>query len=103
MSIFIFTLKRLILSELFDVEHSLEFKVTRMRISMNIDEFYRLMARIQIQEEEKLLVLKYVNGLSFYIQKDMEFLNVSMLSDALLNNTKAKDKGKSLFTTKPTG
>ena len=28
------------------------------------DEFYRLMARLGIQEEEKLLILKYVSGLS---------------------------------------
>ena len=32
------------------------------------DEFYRLMARLDIQEEEKLLVLKYVSRLSIYIQ-----------------------------------
>ena len=32
------------------------------------DKFYRLMARLGVQEEEKLLVLKYVNGLSLYIQ-----------------------------------
>ena len=33
-------------------------------IQSYIDEFYRLMARLGIQEEEKFLVLKYVNGLS---------------------------------------
>ena len=31
------------------------------------NELYRLMARLGIQEEEKLLVLKYVNSLSMYI------------------------------------
>ena len=31
------------------------------------DEFYQLMARLGIQEEEKLLVLKYINSLSPYI------------------------------------
>ena len=31
------------------------------------DEFYRLVARLGVQEEEKLVVLKYVNGLSPYI------------------------------------
>ena len=46
------------------------------------DEFYRLMARLGVQEEEKLLVMKYVNGLSPYIQQDMEFLAVSTLMDA---------------------
>ena len=29
-----------------------------------IDEFYQLMARLGIQEEDKLLVLKYIDGLS---------------------------------------
>ena len=46
------------------------------------DEFYRLRARLGIQEEEKLLVLKYISGLSLYIQLEMEFLTVSMLADA---------------------
>ena len=45
-------------------------------------EFYRLMARLGIQEEEKLPVLKHVNSLSPYIQQEMEFLTVSMLADA---------------------
>ena len=47
-------------------------------------EFYRLMARLGVQEEEKLLVLKYVNGLSPYIQQEMEFLTVNFPMDAFV-------------------
>ena len=47
-----------------------------------IDEFYRLMARLGIQKEEKLLVLKYVNGLSPYIQQEMDFLTANTLADS---------------------
>ena len=63
------------------------------------------MARLGVQEEEKLLVLKYVNGLSLYIQKVMEFLTISTLADAFHYTSKleAKHKGKSRFMTKPTG
>ena len=39
------------------------------------------MARLGIKEEEKLLVLKYISDLSSYIQKEMEFLTVSMVVD----------------------
>ena len=39
------------------------------------------MARLGVQEEEKLLVLKYIGGLSPYIQQEMEFLVVSTLTD----------------------
>ena len=55
-------------------------------------EFYRLMARLGIQEEEKLLVLKYVSGLSPYIQQEMEFLTVSMLADAFHYDIKLEAK-----------
>ena len=69
------------------------------------DEFYQLMARLGVQEEEKLLVLKYVNGLSPYIQQEMEFLTVSMLADAFHYACKieAKQKRKIHFANKPTG
>ena len=40
------------------------------------------MARLAIKEEEKLLVLMYLNGLSPYIQQDMDFLTVNTLVDA---------------------
>ena len=40
------------------------------------------MARLGVQEEEKLLVQKYVDGLSPYIQQEMEFMAVSTLADA---------------------
>ena len=63
------------------------------------------MARLCIQEEEKSLVLKYVNGLSPYIQQEMDFLTVSMLADAFHCTIKleAKQKGKSCFTNKKIG
>ena len=63
------------------------------------------MARLGIQEEEKLLVLKYVSGLSPYIQQEMEFLTVRTLADAFhyANNIEAKQKGKIHFANKPTG
>ena len=68
------------------------------------DEFYRLMARLGIQEEEKFLVLKYISGLSPCIQQEMEFLMVSTLADAFhyVNKLEAKQKGKSHFANKPT-
>ena len=68
------------------------------------DEFYRLMARLGIQEEEKLLVQKYVSGLSTYIQQEMEFLTVSTLVDACHYAIKleAKQKGKIHFINKTT-
>ena len=63
------------------------------------------MARLGIQEQEKLIVLKYVSGLSPYIQQEMDFLTVSMLADAFHYAIKleAKQKGKTCFTNKPTG
>ena len=63
------------------------------------------MARLCIQEEEKLLVLKYVSGLSPYIQPEMEFLTASTLVDAFHSDSKleSKHKGKECFVTKPTG
>ena len=69
------------------------------------DELYRLMARFGVQEEEKLFVLKYINGLSLYIQQEMEFMAVSMLADAFhyASKLEAKQKGKACFATKPIG
>ena len=69
------------------------------------DELYRLIARLGIQEKEKLLVLKYARGLSLYIQQKMEFLTVITLVDAFHYTSKleAKQKGKSCFANKPTG
>ena len=63
------------------------------------------MSRLGIQEEEKLIVLKYLNGLSLYIQQEMEFMIVSTLADALqyASKLKAKLKGKARFVNKPTG
>ena len=63
------------------------------------------MARLRIQEEEKLLFLKYVDGLSPYINQEMEFLTVSTLVDAFhyTNKIEAKQKGNIHFTKKPTG
>ena len=63
------------------------------------------MARLGIQEEEKLLVLKYINGLSPYIQQEMEFLTVSMLADAFhyANKLEDKQKGNARFTNKTIG
>ena len=63
------------------------------------------MARLGVQEEEKLLVLKYVSGLSSYIQKEMGFLTVSTLADAFhyASKLEAKHKGKAQFTNNPTG
>ena len=67
-------------------------------------EFYRFVARLGVQEEDELLVLKYVNILSSYIQQEMEFLTVSMLTDAFhyANKLEAKQKGKIRLTNKPT-
>ena len=58
------------------------------------DEFYRLMARLDIQEEEKLLVLKYGTGLSMYIQQYMDFMTVNMLLDAFYYDSKLESKQK---------
>ena len=68
------------------------------------DEFYRFMARLGVQEEEKLLFLKYVSGLYSYIQQEMKFLIVSTLADAFhyANKLEAKQKGKIRFANKPT-
>ena len=69
------------------------------------DKFYRLMARLGIQEEEKLLVMRYVSGLFLYIEQEMEFLTASTLADAFhyAITFEAKNKGKSCFTNKPIG
>ena len=56
------------------------------------DDFYRLLARLDVQEEEKLFVLKYVNGLSPHIQQEMEFLTISMLADAFHYASKLEAK-----------
>ena len=63
------------------------------------------MARFGIQEEDKLLVLKYVSVLSLYIQQEMDFLTVSTLVDAFhyTNKLEAKHKGKSCFANKAIG
>ena len=68
------------------------------------DEFYRLIPRLGVQEEEKLLFLKYVSGLSPYIQQEMEFLTVIILVDAFhyAIEIEAKQKGKTRFDNKPT-
>ena len=63
------------------------------------------MARLGVQEEEKLYVLKYVSNLSLYIQQEMEFLTVSMIVDSFhyASKLEAKHKGKTNFTNKPIG
>ena len=63
------------------------------------------MARLGVQEEEKLLVMKYVSGLSPYIQQEMEFLTVNTLMDEFhyASKVEAKHKGKSCFTKNPIG
>ena len=50
------------------------------------------MARLGVQEEDKLLGLKNVSGLSLYIQQEMEFLTVSTFVDAFhyVNKIEAK-------------
>ena len=62
------------------------------------------MARLGIQEEQKLLVLKYISGLSPYIQQEMDFLTVNTLVDAFhyANKLEAKQKRKICFVKKPT-
>ena len=52
------------------------------------------MARLGIQEEEKLLVLKYVSVLYLYIQQEMEFLTISMLVDAFKDTSNIESKHK---------
>ena len=63
------------------------------------------MARLGMQGEEKLLVLKYVSGLSPYIQQDIEFLTISTFVDAFHYTIKleAKQKSKARFMNKPIG
>ena len=58
------------------------------------NELYRLMVIIGAQEEDKLLVLKYVDGLSLYIQQSMVLYTVRMLVDAFhyANNLESKHK-----------
>ena len=60
------------------------------------DKLYQLMARHGVQEEEKLLVLKYVRDLLPYIQHEMEFLTTSTLAYTFHYTSKleAKHKGK---------
>ena len=60
------------------------------------------MAILGVQEEQKLLVLKYISGLSPYIEQEMEFMTVSMLADAFhyANKLEAKQKGKAHFMNK---
>ena len=62
------------------------------------------MARLGIQEEEKLFVLKCISSLSPYIQQEMEFLTLSTLADAFHYTSKIefKEKGKTRFVNKPT-
>ena len=50
------------------------------------------MVILGVQEEEKLLVLKYVSGLSPYIKQEVDFLTVSTLADAFhyANNIESK-------------
>ena len=62
------------------------------------------MARLGVQEEEKLFVLKYASGLSPYIQQEMEFLNFSTLADAFhyASKIEAKQKGKARLVNNPT-
>ena len=54
------------------------------------------MTRLSIQEEEKLLVVKYDSGLSSYIQQEIDFLTVSTFADAFhyASNLEAKKKEK---------
>ena len=63
------------------------------------------MVRLVIQEEEKLLVLNYINGLSLYIQQEMEFMTFGTLVDAFHYTSKleAKHKRKTHLTTKQIG
>ena len=63
------------------------------------------MARLAIKEENKFIFLTYLNGLSPYIQQNMEFLTISTLADAFHYTSKieAKQKGKSCFANKPIG
>ena len=60
------------------------------------------MARLGVQEEEKLVVLKYVCCLSLYIQQEIDFMTISMLVDAFhyANKPEAKQKGKARFVNK---
>ena len=62
------------------------------------------MARLGVQEEEKLPVWKYISGLSPYIQQEMEFPTIITLANAFhyANKLEAKQKGKSCFANKPT-
>ena len=69
------------------------------------NEFYRLMDRLGIQEEEKFIFLTYESGLSPYIQQEMDFLIVSTLADAFHYAIKLeyKQKRKTCFANKPIG
>ena len=63
------------------------------------------MARLGVREEEKLLVLKYINNLALYIQQEMEFLTTGTLADVFHYAIKLemKLKAKGCFPTKITG
>ena len=52
------------------------------------------MARLGVQEEEKLLLLKYVRGLSPYIQQEMEFMTIKTLTDSFHYAIKLEAKQK---------
>ena len=68
-------------------------------------EFHRLMDRLGVQEEEKFLVLEYINSLSPYIQQEMDFLAFNTLVDEFhyANKIEAKQKDKAHFVNKKIG
>ena len=51
-------------------------------VQIYTNEFHQLMARLGVREEQKLLVLKYINNLAPYIQQEMEFLTIGTIVDA---------------------
>ena len=55
-------------------------------------QFYRLMVRLDVQKEHKMLFLKYVSGLSPYIQQQMEFITVSTFTNAFHYANNLEDK-----------
>ena len=63
------------------------------------------MDQIGVREEEKLLVLKYISGLSPYIHLDMEFLTIITIVEASHYTIKfeIKLKEKGCFLTKLIG
>jgi hypothetical protein len=52
------------------------------------------MAQLGIKEEEKILVLKYISGLSSYIQQENEFLSIYTLAKYVHYNIKLEEKFK---------